>query len=207
MSSQHKKKGNASQKTQTLRIIGGKWRGRLLNFPDVEGLRPSGSRIRETLFNWLAPHLPSSRCLDLYAGSGALGFEAISRGASFCQMLELNTAAAKQLAENAQKLDSNAVQVLNTDTLKRLLSSCESPFDVVFLDPPFVANLWQKTFERLEQGMWLREGSLIYFEAPKTEAIAPPQGWTQIKQKIAGQVQYGLIQFNPANSGSVTDES
>src|SRR5690606_3705719 len=133
-----------------LRIIGGQWRGRKLRFPDVEGLRPTGDRIRETLFNWLAPELPGARCLDLFAGSGSLGLEALSRGAAASWMLERDAHAAGCLRENLQLLAADGGVVQHLDSLTHLRQgNAEQPFDVIFIDPPFDRNLWQASIDAL----------------------------------------------------------
>lgn len=192
MTPRHKKRPISPQGAQKLRIIGGQWRGRVLSFPSIEGLRPTGNRIRETLFNWLMPILSGSRCLDLYAGSGAMGFEALSRGAKHCQLIELNSEAAKQLCNNANSLRTDAAKIIRGNTLQLLKKTAEKPFDIVFLDPPFAANLWKQTAEQLEDNDWLKEGSHIYMEAPVNLIEPLPASWQLQKQKKAGQVQYSL---------------
>jgi RNA methyltransferase, RsmD family len=174
-----------------LRIIGGRWRSRTLSFPTVDGLRPTGDRIRETLFNWLAPILPGSRCLDLFAGSGILGFEALSRGAAHCSLVELNPQAARQLRTNAEQLQADAAAVFQMSAQDFLAKPMTEPFDVVFMDPPFAGDLWQPVMELLEQG-WLRDDALIYVESPPDLALKPPATWYSHREKRAGQVCYRL---------------
>jgi 16S rRNA (guanine966-N2)-methyltransferase len=179
--------------TNQLRIIGGQWRGRKLLFPNVEGLRPTGDRIRETLFNWLAPDIQGARCLDLFAGSGALGLEALSRGASYSLLLERDYQAAQALKENLHTLKADSRQLLQVDSLKYLASgNPDAPFDVVFIDPPFGLDLWQQVIENLEQGNWLGADACIYLEAPRDYPIVTPTHWHLHRAKQAGQVSYRL---------------
>ena len=129
-------KSRARQSANQVRIIGGQWRGRKLSFPDADGLRPTADRVRETLFNWLAGHIAGSRCLDMFAGSGALGFEALSRGASHCCFVDQNTAVLKQIQANCELLDATAnSEFLFADASKPI--DVADTFDIVFLDPPF----------------------------------------------------------------------
>ncbi|MBT2969810.1 MAG: 16S rRNA (guanine(966)-N(2))-methyltransferase RsmD [gamma proteobacterium symbiont of Ctena orbiculata] len=174
-----------------VRIIGGRHRGRRLHFPELPGLRPTGDRIRETLFNWLQPYIEGARCLDLFAGSGALGLEAASRGAAQVVMLDTAVAVVRQLAENKRQLDLDQVQVVRADALQWLEQEA-TPFDIVFLDPPFVDNLLQPLCQRLSMG-WLADGAHIYLEDAVSRNMPPlPEGWEMQKQKSAGQVHYGL---------------
>ena len=132
---------------QRVRIIAGKWRSRVLTFPSVDGLRPTGDRIRETLFNWLAPNIAGANCLDLFSGSGALCFEALSRGAAGCLALEKNAKALATLNENKTLLDAAELTLRRSDTLAFLGSSPDKPFDIVFVDPPFDLNvIWSYIF-------------------------------------------------------------
>jgi 16S rRNA (guanine966-N2)-methyltransferase len=183
-----------------LRIIGGRWRSRSLSFPAVEGLRPSGDRIRETLFNWLAPILPGSRCLDLFAGSGILGFEALSRGAAHCSLVELNPVAAQQLRANADQLQAQNAVIHRTSALEFLARPVTEPFDVVFIDPPFADNLWQPVMTLLDAG-WLQEDALIYVEAPPELCLDLSPAWQIHREKRAGQVCYRLYRYE-TNSGA-----
>lgn len=176
-----------------LRVIGGQWRGRKLRFPELDGLRPTGDRIRETLFNWLAPELPGARCLDLFAGSGALGLEALSRGAGLSVMFERDARAASCLRENLQLLDSRSGVVEQADSLVRLQQACPGqPFDVVFIDPPFTLNLWQASIDGLESGGWLAESASIYIESGLDAPYHVPANWVLHRDKRAGKVNYRL---------------
>lgn len=185
-----------------LRIIGGRWRSRTLSFPNIDGLRPTGDRIRETLFNWLAPILPGSRCLDLFAGSGILGFEALSRGGAHCSLVELNPAAARQLRVNAEQLQADAATIQQSSALDFLARPPAEPFDVVFIDPPFAGNLWQPVMALLERG-WLAEGALIYVECPADLVLDPPASWHSHREKRAGQVCYRLYRYETTSEGRV----
>lgn len=176
---------------QQLRIIGGQWRGRKLCFPDEEGLRPSPDRIRETLFNWLQPVIAGARCLDLFAGSGALGFEALSRGAAEVVFVDRNRRVVEQLKANVALLKAEGAQVLQADGLQYLKGPAR-PFDVIFLDPPFRQALLAPCIEGL-QGGWLDARSLIYIETERELAEPPlPAGWALHRSKQAGQIAYHL---------------
>lgn len=175
-----------------LRIVGGRYRGRRLPVPVNTGLRPTADRVRETLFNWLQPVIEGSRCLDLFAGSGALGFEAASRGASEVVMIERSDSVARVLTTNARDLDATQVLVLREDAL-RWLSGKGEPFDVVFLDPPFDKGLLGPSCALLSAGGWLTEGALVYLEEQaRQELPALPRGWRLIRDKRAGQVRFAL---------------
>jgi len=182
-----------AQSTQPLRIIGGRWRGRKLNFPALEGLRPTGDRIRETLFNWLGPYVSGARCLDLYAGSGALGLEALSRGADYSLLIEKDPAAAAQLRANLAQLDCQSATALNADSLTLLEKGPrEGPFDLVFIDPPFQRDLWQASIDRLIDYRWLAPEAVIYLESGPETPITVPDAWQLHRDKTAGQVRYRL---------------
>ena len=177
-----------------LRIIGGSWRGRKLGFPDVDGLRPTGDRIRETLFNWLAPDITGARCLDLFAGSGALGLEALSRGAGESVLIEKHPLAAQSLVKNLALLNAEKAQVINTDALS-YLSNANSvvPFDVVFIDPPFQQNLWQQTNDLLERQKLLSERCVIYVESGIEDQYEVPASWELHRDKTTAKVRYRLF--------------
>jgi len=174
-----------------LRIIGGRWRGRKLSFPDALGLRPTGDRLRETLFNWLQVHLPERRCLDLFAGSGALGFEAASRAAAEVVLVEANPQVVRSLAANIELLKADQIRLVSGKAQSYLQQPPE-PFDLVFLDPPFADDVLPDIFSLLEQG-WLAEGALIYIEQPLRTELVFPAGWQILKEKQAGQVQVWLL--------------
>lgn len=175
-----------------LRIIGGQWRGRKLAFPDVPGLRPSGDRVRETLFNWLAPCLAGARCLDLFAGSGALGLEAASRGAGEVLMLDRSPVVVRQLQAHCDLLQAGQVQVQQVDALHYLQGDAR-PFHIVFLDPPFHQGLLAPCCALLEERGWLAPKAWIYLEV-ECELGEPslPTGWRLHRSKTAGEVGYHL---------------
>ena len=180
-----------NQQDNQLRIIAGRWRGRKLVFAPVPGLRPTPDRVRETLFNWLGPLLPGARCLDLFAGSGALGIEAASRGAFDVVMVDNDPLVVRTLREQLQLLDCAAVQVVQQD-VNRWLSMPATPFDIVFLDPPFRENSLPECMRLLEANNWLAAGARIYIEAEKSYIPEPPDGWQLSRSKHAGQVGYHL---------------
>lgn len=183
---------NAKASNQ-LRIIGGLWRGRKLSFPDVDGLRPTGDRIRETLFNWLAPDIQGAHCLDLFAGSGALGLEALSRGAASSWLLEKSPIAAQQLNSNLQLLQATNGKVEQVDSLAWLNSQPPvQRFDIVFIDPPFALDLWDQIVTALEAGNWLSDAAIIYLEAPRAAHLQLPANWQLHRDKQAGQVSFRM---------------
>lgn len=190
MKKHHKPEKN---KQGSYRIIAGEWRSRRLAFPDVEGLRPSTDRLRETLFNWLSSYLDGAQVLDMFAGSGSLGFEALSRGAKHCVFLELNKNAANALVENTDLLGASA-QTIQIDAI-RWASESNEMFDVVFLDPPFRKNLVVSALESLISSGALAPNAFVYIEQEK-EMPAPrtPSGWHLLREKEAGQVCYRLYE-------------
>lgn len=172
----------------TVRIIGGEHRGRKLPFTDQNGdLRPTGDRMRETLFNWLQFHLPGARCLDLFAGSGALGLEALSRGAQTVDFVELNRGAAQTLRQQLDLLQAEGGHVHNCPA-EVFLSQAIEPYDVIFVDPPFANDLWQGALAGLQEAGCIGEDTLIYVESPRRTHIEAPAGWQLEKEKHAGQV-------------------
>lgn len=176
------------------RVIGGQWRGRLLGFPDGEGLRPTGDRVRETLFNWLQRDIIDARCLDAYTGSGALAIEALSRGAASVLCLDTATHAVRALQANAQQLGSTGLDLRQQSALDFLARRhAEPPFDLIFLDPPFALNLLQQSLDLISTQGWLQAGGRVYLESSsRLEALQLPQGWALLKSKRAGQVYFGL---------------
>lgn len=177
-----------------LRIIGGKWRSRQLPVLDADGLRPTTDRVRETLFNWLQADIAGSYCLDLFAGSGALGFEAASRGASKVLMLEKSLSVHEMLKQNIKLLEASQVSLLHSDALQYLqaLSVDEmAMFDIVFIDPPYRSDLLMPAINLLA----LSAGAKVYLEAEKGDDIMVPQNWQLLKDKTAGQVHYCLYEI------------
>lgn len=178
-----------------VRIIGGEWKGRKLNVLDRQGLRPTTDRIRETVFNWLQWHIPARRCLDLFAGSGVFGIEAVSRGASFAQLIEKDRQAAHNLRQQLQILKTDKIELIQTDAIKLLQTPPEQPFDIVFIDPPFRQNLLETCCQTLEQNHWLSSQTLIYVEMEQElSTIKFPENWHIIRDKKAGQVHYCLLE-------------
>lgn len=191
-----------------VRIIAGQWRSRRLPIQDLEGLRPTTDRVRETLFNWLANDIVNARVLDCFGGSGALVLEALSRYASFAQIIELQRGAAIQLRENLQTLKCDKAEVLNADTLVVLQKGCAQGFDVVFIDPPFRKGLAEKTIQLLDTQGWLNDGALIYVEIEsELTQLAIPSRWHALKEKNAGQVSYRLYQYQQADTAEIKEEN
>lgn len=188
---------NTSQKkpsTGFVRIISGLWRGRKLPVHDAEGLRPTTDRVKETLFNWLAQDVPRAKCLDLFAGSGGLGFEAASRQAEMVTLLELNPQAFKQLQTNIASLKGDNLQAINTDALS-YLKQPGTPHHIVFIDPPFRKGLLDEAVELLESNGWLADDAMIYIETEKELALSSiPAHWHLHREKTAGQVCYRLFE-------------
>ena len=185
--------------TGKIRIIAGKYRGRKLPVLLADGLRPTTDRVKETVFNWLMPYLSNANCLDCFAGSGGLGFEAFSRGATHVTLVELNKAAATQLIANKALLKAEHVTVYNTDVLSFLnpppCNTNKTLYDLVFLDPPFHQQLVEHTAKRLNN-QYLTDQALIYVEMETNSNQQLPNNWHLLKQKIAGQVVYQLYQYH-----------
>ena len=181
-----------SSGTGQIRIIGGQWRGRKLPVPDSPGLRPTTDRVRETLFNRLAPSMVDATVLDCFAGSGALGLEALSRYAANATLLEMDRAVSQQLQKNLVTLKAANGQVVNTNTLN-YLAQPGKPHTIVFVDPPFRKGLLEETLTLLEGNGWLADDALIYVESEVENGMPPvPAGWTLHREKVAGQVAYRL---------------
>jgi 16S rRNA (guanine966-N2)-methyltransferase len=182
----------AGRQPNRLRIVGGRWRGMRIDFPTIEAIRPSPDRVRETLFNWLQTHIVGTRCLDLFAGSGALGIEALSRGAAEVTFVDREPQIGRHITQTLQRLGATGATVQVEDAA-RFLARAPRPFDVVFLDPPFASTLLQAAFEKLPQG-WLAADAYIYVECPADVPLPPlPAGWTVYRSKQAGQVGYHLL--------------
>lgn len=179
------------QQENRLRIIGGRWRGRKLSFAPVPGLRPTPDRVRETLFNWLDPYIQGARCLDLYAGSGALGIEAASRSAAGIVMVDKDPLVIRTLREQLQQLEYSSAQLIQQDVIN-WLKSAATPFDIVFLDPPFRENRLPACIALLEANGWLAPGARVYIEAERSYTPVLPDGWELYRSKHAGQVGYHL---------------
>jgi 16S rRNA (guanine966-N2)-methyltransferase len=177
-----------------VRIIAGIWRRRRLDVPRAEGLRPTPDRVRETVFNWLRPWLPGARCIDLFAGTGALCLEALSRGAARAVMVEAVPGIAAVLRANVARLAAEHAEIIEGDALNYLTGPVET-FDIVFIDPPFRSELIAKSARLLTTRGWLAPGALIYIEAPSALGALPvPESWEPLHSGIAGQVGYHLLQ-------------
>ena len=187
---------SASELPGSVRIIAGKWRGRKLPVPVVEGLRPTPNRIRETLFNWLQPWIAGADCLDLSAGTGSLCFESLSRGASAAVMVESSHTAANQIRENLKTLNVGNASVLEQSALQYLQGQVQQ-FDMIFLDPPFKSDLIETCFALIHKRDWLKTGGLLYIEAPaKSKLPELPAGWSLFRSKTGGEVGYHLLRFH-----------
>ncbi|MEM6514293.1 MAG: 16S rRNA (guanine(966)-N(2))-methyltransferase RsmD [Pseudomonadota bacterium] len=177
-----------------LRIVAGNWRSRVLPVADVDGLRPTSERVRETLFNWLGPRIAGQRALDLFAGTGALGFEALSRGANEVVFVERSAKAARALREAAELLKADAADIRQQDAFDYLRSTKAPPFDLVFLDPPFADDSLADLCRLIDEQGTVRRGGRVYIEQDRhAEEIALPPDWTLDKSKTAGNVRYSLI--------------
>lgn len=198
-----KKSHKKSSSQGSIRIISGKYRGRKLPVLDAEGLRPTTDRVKETVFNWLMPYINNANCLDCFAGSGGLGFEALSRGAKEVTLVELNKSAAKQLNENKKLLKADNIHIVNNDALSFLNNAVSNntfsnnnseKFDLIFLDPPFRKGLVEQS-AKLINLYHLTEQALIYVEMESESTQVIPANWQLLKEKTAGQVVYQLYQY------------
>lgn len=196
----------SKQQRAKLRIISGQWRSRMLPIPEIDGLRPTPDRVRETLFNWINAYIPGAKCADLFCGSGALGLEALSRSAKSCVFVDASRVVTQQMQKNLDTLGCNNALTLNQDALALLKLPLESqletqpsladkaPFDLVFIDPPFRKGWVEEILPLLEQG-WLADGALVYLEMEKETAVPDiTKQWDQLKEKKAGQLVYRLFQ-------------
>ena len=177
-----------------LRIVAGNWRSRLLDIAAGPGLRPTPERVRETLFNWLAPRIDGARCLDLYAGTGALGLEALSRGAATTVFVEKSALAAGVLKSNVEKLGAEGATICEADSIEYLRKIPVKSFDIVFLDPPFAADILEDLCRLIDERQVLADGARVYLEHSVAK-IEPelPAGWEVLKSEVAGQVRYSLV--------------
>lgn len=171
-----------------------------MEIADVPGLRPTAERIRETVFNWLTPHLAGARCLDLFAGTGALGLEALSRGAAEVLCIETSPLAVRTLQKNIASLQATKATVHRTDAIQFLRHPGASQFDIIFVDPPFADDLHGDLCKLLDESSILAAGALVYIEEDraKPEAVLPP-GWQTLKTKAAGNVRYSLVKPTSTN--------
>lgn len=190
-----------SKGSNQLRIIGGEWGGRKLRFPDAPNLRPTPDRVRETVFNWLAPIIHGARCLDLFAGSGALGLEALSRGAAFTTFVDNHKKVIQALHSHLDLLKAtDRAEVLNFDGVNFLshdnfINTEARVYDVVFLDPPYHLDLMEKVVPLLEENKCLADNAMLYLEIEKRQSLPKlPVNWKMLKEKTAGEVSYFLFQ-------------
>ena len=191
---------------QQLRIISGQWRSRLLHFPDIKGLRPTPDRVRETVFNWLSPIIHGANCLDLFTGSGALGLEAVSRGAEYVTFVDQSPLVVRQLKTNCEQLDAQYAEKWATFYCQNAIDFLTMPslmvdkptFDIVFIDPPFYQGLAEKACHLLAQSSLLARSATIYLEVEKRFSTTDlPVTWQVHKQNTSGQLSYFLIQAYP----------
>ena len=180
-----------------LRIIGGQWRGRKLGFPAEPGLRPTSDRIRETLFNWLAPIIYGKNCLDLFAGSGALGLEARSREAGFCCFIDQSAKVCKQLTANIELLKCNNARVEQANALEWIKRQPQESYALVFLDPPFDLKLIEPLCQALETSQLIQPGGYVYIETARGDTLNLAGCWQPYRQKQTGNVSYSLYKFEP----------
>ena len=194
------RKKSASQRTNNngfIRIISGQFRGRKLPVNDLEGLRPTTDRVKETVFNWLMQDTRGANVLDCFAGSGGLGFECLSRFAAHATFIELNNKAAEQLKKNANTLKLGNTNIINTSAIEHLTTeNQDDKFNLVFVDPPFRKGLAEPSCHLLEQNNWLSDEALIYVEVEKECTFDAPDNWQVLKEKQAGQVLCRLYQRN-----------
>lgn len=191
--------GKGTVKRSQLRIIGGQWRGRKLSFTPAPGLRPTTDRVRETLFNWLAPYVQGARCADLFAGSGALGLEALSRGASYCDFVDSSHSVLRQIETHLATLGADERARCHPVSAQQFLQSAGGLYDIVFIDPPFGKALAAPTCALLAASRLLGEQALAYVETGAGEPCpAAPPGWQVHREKTAGGVAYRLFSVGKA---------
>lgn len=191
---------------QSLRIIGGEWRGRKLNFPEATGLRPTADRVRETLFNWVAPRLTGARCLDLFAGSGALGLEALSRGAAHCDFVDNALCATQAISNHLITLSAQERGSCHTTNALSFLETAD-PYDIIFIDPPFAASLAPTVLTAILDRRVLATQGRIYFEVAKEDSSAIDQRCTVLRDKFAGEVHFRLLGIETVNAAAFVDRA
>ena len=195
-----------SGKSNSVRIIGGNWRGRRLQVADVPGLRPTGDRCRETLFNWLQPWIPTADCIDLFAGTGALGFEAASRGAASIVMVEKHPRALQVLRQSIELLQAIQVQLQAGGAMSQIEGLKPDSFDIAFVDPPFDSNLGAVVLERLDKSACIRRGGFVYVESPANTSIPAPEGWSVWRDQQMGEVRMQLFRRKSAQGERNSDD-
>lgn len=198
------KPGRTGAGANRLRIVGGLWRSRVVRFPDAAGLRPTPDRVRETLFNWLGQRLTGLACVDLFAGSGALGFEARSRGAARVVLVERDRRVCEQLRRTARELEpGDGLEIVQADALAWLAAPGER-YDVAFVDPPYASGLAGPALAALEGR--LKPGARVYVEAPSI-AGPPSPAWRRLREGAAGAVKFALYEFAGPAGGKDPEES
>jgi 16S rRNA (guanine966-N2)-methyltransferase len=186
---------NKNPRPGRLRIVAGKWRSRLLDIADLPGLRPTSERVRETLFNWLAPLVEGSRCLDLFAGTGALGFEALSRGATSVVFVDSSRRATRAIEKSARELQAAGADIHCADAMDYLRGAAPASFDIVFLDPPFADDRLEDVCRQIDEQGILAPGGRIYLEQDRAKPETPlPGRWRMLRNKTAGNVRFMLIE-------------
>lgn len=189
---------NKQPRQSELRIVGGKWRSRKLSFTPAEGLRPTADRIRETLFNWLAPTIIGARCADLFAGSGALGLEALSRGAAHCDFVDTSNSVQQQILQHLETLGARSHGHCFVASAQNYLNTEKTPVDIAFIDPPFALGIAAPVCRSLSSSGLLAPKAWVYIETPKAEELSElPSNWTLYRDKVAGDVAYRLFRVNP----------
>ncbi len=191
------KPGAANKKPRPgrLRIVAGKWRSRLLDIADLPGLRPTSERVRETLFNWLAPSIQGARCLDLFAGTGALGFEALSRGAAQVVFVDNSRRATKAIGNSAKMLDAAGAVIHCGDATEYVRNARAASFDIIFLDPPFADDRLGELCGQIDACGILAPGGRIYVEQDRARpGTRLPDRWRVLKDRTAGNVRYMLVE-------------
>jgi 16S rRNA (guanine966-N2)-methyltransferase len=194
MKRRQRRAGKVPEPPGRVRIVAGKWRGRFLTVADVPGLRPTPERIRETLFNWLAPRIEGSHCLDLFAGTGVLGLEALSRGAADVILVERSAAAVRALRNSIEALDAGHATIHEGDAWEFLRGRGEGSHDIVFLDPPYADERLGEACSLLAENGWLAANAVVYYEQLRgREPPVLPEGWNVLREKTAGNVRYCLL--------------
>lgn len=186
-----------SSGSSVLRIIGGEWRGRKIAFPQHPDLRPTGDRVRETLFNWLAPQLAGARCLDLFAGSGILGIEALSRGAAHCDFFDNRPETARNISQQLANLGADSRASVQCSDALALLAQGAAPWDIIFIDPPFDSALGEPSLRALALHGSLHQTSWVYLETRRSQpAGVPEEKYAVFREKTAGDVRFQLLQLH-----------
>lgn len=183
----------SSPRENQIRIIGGTWRGRKIGFPGIDGLRPTGDRIRETVFNWLMSEVVNANVVDLCAGSGALGFEALSRGACQVCFVDPHSQVCQTIAKNIELLDAKNALIEQQSAQDFVLAAQAQSADIIFLDPPFADNLHEELVSLIYAQQLIKNNGYLYIESPIHSSISLPAGWIRHREKTSGQVRYMLV--------------